>query len=75
MLPECHNDSADMIVLVDEGHRSQGGENHERMRQTLPKASYIAFTGTPLLYEERRPVAVLRLSMIGLTTFRWPFRQ
>lgn len=29
-LPECRNDSADMIVLVDEGHRSHGGETHER---------------------------------------------
>jgi len=29
-LPECHNPSADIIVLVDEGHRSQGGENHSR---------------------------------------------
>jgi type I restriction enzyme R subunit len=52
-LPECHNDSPDMIVLVDEGHRSQGGENHERMRQALPKASYIAFTGTPLLKDDK----------------------
>jgi type I restriction enzyme R subunit len=52
-LPECHNDSADMIVLVDEGHRSQGGENHERMRQVLPNASYVAFTGTPLLKEDK----------------------
>ncbi|HEY3814684.1 MAG TPA: HsdR family type I site-specific deoxyribonuclease [Caulobacteraceae bacterium] len=52
-LPECRNDSADMIVLVDEGHRSQGGENHERMRQALPKASYIAFTGTPLLKDDK----------------------
>ena len=46
-LPECHNANPDMIVLVDEGHRSQGGENHERMRQALPNASYVAFTGTP----------------------------
>lgn len=52
-LPECHNDSADMIVLVDEGHRSQGGENHERMRQALPNASYVAFTGTPLLKDDK----------------------
>lgn len=52
-LPECHNESADMIVLVDEGHRSQGGENHERMRQALPNASYVAFTGTPLLKEDK----------------------
>lgn len=52
-LPECRNDSADLIVLVDEGHRSQGGENHERMRQALPNAGYVAFTGTPLLKEEK----------------------
>nr|WP_299855269.1 HsdR family type I site-specific deoxyribonuclease [uncultured Roseobacter sp.] len=48
-LPECYNPSDKMIVLVDEGHRSQGGENHERMRKTLPNAAFIAFTGTPLL--------------------------
>jgi type I restriction enzyme R subunit len=48
-LPECHNDSEDMIVLVDEGHRSHGGETHQRMRRALPNASYVAFTGTPLL--------------------------
>ena len=52
-LPECRNDSANLIVLVDEGHRSHGGETHERMRRALPKASYIAFTGTPLLKEEK----------------------
>lgn len=52
-LPECRNDSADMIVLVDEGHRSQGGETHERMKRALPKAAYIAFTGTPLLKDEK----------------------
>src|SRR5690606_13540764 len=35
-LPECVNTSADIIVLIDEGHRSQGGENHVRMKQALP---------------------------------------
>jgi type I restriction enzyme R subunit len=48
-LPECRNDSPNLIVLIDEGHRSQGGENHERMKKALPNASYVAFTGTPLL--------------------------
>ena len=48
-VPECRNPSPNLIVLVDEGHRSQGGENHERMRKALPNAAYIAFTGTPLL--------------------------
>lgn len=52
-LPECRNDSPDMIVLVDEGHRSHGGEAHERMRKALSKAAYVAFTGTPLLKEEK----------------------
>lgn len=50
---ECRNDSPDMIVLVDEGHRSQGGENHERMRKALPNAAYVAFTGTPLLKDDK----------------------
>lgn len=52
-LPECRNDSANLIVLVDEGHRSQSGENHERMRKALPNASYVAFTGTPLLKDDK----------------------
>lgn len=52
-LPECRNDSPDLIVLIDEGHRSQGGENHERMRKALPNASYVAFTGTPLLKDDK----------------------
>lgn len=52
-LPECHNDSPDIIVLIDEGHRSQDGENHIRMRQALPNASFVAFTGTPLLKDDK----------------------
>ena len=52
-LPECKNTSDKIIVLVDEGHRSQGGENHERMRLALPNAAFIAFTGTPLLKEDK----------------------
>jgi len=52
-LPECHNPSENIIVLVDEGHRGQSGENHERMRKALPNASYVAFTGTPLLKNDK----------------------
>ncbi|MGY0627260.1 MAG: type I restriction endonuclease subunit R, partial [Paraglaciecola chathamensis] len=50
---ECYNDSPNIIVLVDEGHRSQNGENNIRMQQTLPKAAFIAFTGTPLLKDDK----------------------
>lgn len=52
-LAECHNESANLIVLIDEGHRSQGGENHERMRKALPNAAFVAFTGTPLLKDDK----------------------
>lgn len=52
-LAECRNASPDLIVLVDEGHRSHGGETHERMKQALSRAAYIAFTGTPLLKNEK----------------------
>lgn len=51
--PECINTSSDIIVLIDEGHRSQGGENHIRMKQALPKAAFVAFTGTPLLKDDK----------------------
>lgn len=43
--------SVDVFVLVDEGHRSQHGDLeslHARMREVLPMACAIAFTGTPI---------------------------
>ncbi|OUL98013.1 DEAD/DEAH box helicase [Variovorax sp. JS1663] len=52
-LPECRNDSPDLVVLVDEAHRSHGGEMHARMRKALPRAACVAFTGTPLLKDEK----------------------
>jgi len=52
-LPECVNTSPDIIVLIDEGHRSHGGESHQRMKQALPNAAFVAFTGTPLLKDDK----------------------
>ena len=49
----CYNDSPNIIVMVDEGHRSQNGENNIRMIQALPNAAFIAFTGTPLLKDDK----------------------
>ena len=39
----------DIIVFVDEAHRTQYKDLAENMRTGLPNAQYIAFTGTPLL--------------------------
>ncbi len=52
-LPECRNDSPNLLVLVDEAHRSQGGEPLARMQRALPKAAFIVFTGTPLHKDEK----------------------
>lgn len=50
------DDSADIFVLIDESHRSQYGDVeslHARMREALPNACVIGFTGTPLAKKER----------------------
>lgn len=39
----------DIIVIIDEAHRTQYKELAENMRTGLPNAQYMAFTGTPLL--------------------------
>lgn len=43
----------DIIVLVDEAHRTQYKDLAENMRTALPNANYVAFTGTPLLGAKR----------------------
>lgn len=43
----------DIIVMVDEAHRTQYKELAENMRIALPNANFIAFTGTPLLGAKR----------------------
>ncbi|MFZ5601691.1 MAG: type I restriction endonuclease subunit R, partial [Pseudomonadota bacterium] len=44
----------DIVVIVDEAHRTQYESLAENMRAGLPKANYLAFTGTPLLGRERK---------------------
>ena len=44
----------DIVVIVDEAHRTQYAGLAENMRAGLPNANYLAFTGTPLLGGERK---------------------
>lgn len=48
------SDRDDIIVIVDEAHRTQYKSLAENMRAGLPKAQYLAFTGTPLLGRDRK---------------------
>ncbi|MGK0577878.1 type I restriction endonuclease subunit R [Macrococcus capreoli] len=47
------SDRDDIVVIVDEAHRTQYKSLAENMRTALPNAQYIAFTGTPLLGAKR----------------------
>jgi type I restriction enzyme R subunit len=42
----------DIIVITDEAHRSQYDQLAANMRQALPNAAFIGFTGTPLIAGE-----------------------
>jgi type I restriction enzyme R subunit len=45
---------ADIIVMTDEAHRSQYDLFAMNMREGLPKAAFIGFTGTPLMAGEEK---------------------
>jgi type I restriction enzyme R subunit len=44
----------DIIVITDEAHRSQYDTLAMNMRTALPNASFLAFTGTPLIVAEEK---------------------
>ncbi|ARN70624.1 type I restriction endonuclease subunit R [Nonlabens tegetincola] len=46
-------ESQNIFVLVDESHRSQYGSAHANMKRIVPNASYIGFTGTPLMKSQK----------------------
>lgn len=60
------SDRRNIIVMTDEAHRSQYGDEHwdaqsqtmkkgfsQKMREALPNASFIGFTGTPISDRDR----------------------
>jgi type I restriction enzyme R subunit len=48
------SDRSDIIVITDEAHRSQYDIMALNMRNALPNAAFIGFTGTPLMIGEER---------------------
>lgn len=49
---EAYTKRDDIIVITDEAHRTQYGTLALNMRNALPNASYIGFTGTPLFKDD-----------------------
>ena len=48
---EIINKSDRILLLIDEAHRTQGGDMGDNLFKAFPKAVRIGFTGTPLLTE------------------------
>ena len=53
-LPSDFKAKGNVFVFVDECHRTQSGKLHDAMRAILPEASFIGFTGTPLLKADKK---------------------
>jgi type I restriction enzyme, R subunit len=49
---EPYSDRNDIIVITDEAHRTQYGRLSLNLRNALPNAGYIGFTGTPLFKDD-----------------------
>ncbi len=50
-------DDPNTFILVDESHRTQGGDLHKAMKKVFPEACYLGFTGTPLMRREKNSFA------------------
>jgi type I restriction enzyme R subunit len=53
-LPPGFSAKGDLYVYVDECHRTQSGKLHQAMKEILPQATFIGFTGTPLLKADKQ---------------------
>jgi type I restriction enzyme, R subunit len=60
----------DIVVIIDEAHRTQYKDLAENMRTGLPAAQYMAFTGTPLFGSRQ-----LTNDWFGGTVSEYNFKQ
>mgnify|MGYP006281433631 FL=1 len=53
-LPSDFSPKGKFYVFVDECHRTQSGKLHDAMEEIIPDATFIGFTGTPLLKKDKK---------------------
>ena len=53
-MPSDFSPKGDFYVFVDECHRTQSGKLFDAMTAILPEATFIGFTGTPLLKKDKK---------------------
>ncbi|MFD5319831.1 type I restriction endonuclease subunit R [Streptomyces sp. NPDC127098] len=52
-VPKDFHAKGNIFVFVDEAHRTQSGKMHDAMKELMPGAMFIGFTGTPLLKADK----------------------
>lgn len=52
--PKDFKPKGNLFVFIDECHRTQSGELHQAMKDIVPDALFIGFTGTPLLKIDKK---------------------
>jgi type I restriction enzyme R subunit len=53
-LPDNFKPKGNLHVFVDECHRTQSGKMHKAMKEIIPNAVFVGFTGTPLLKKDKK---------------------
>lgn len=64
------NKSKEILVLVDEAHRSHTNTLHANLRRALPNSARIGFTGTPIMLGARKPTSQIFGEYIDRYTIR-----
>jgi type I restriction enzyme R subunit len=52
--PADFKPKGNLFIFIDECHRTQSGDMHKAMKEILPDALFIGFTGTPLLKSDKK---------------------
>ena len=63
------SDRSDIIVIADEAHRTQYDILASNMRKALPNASFLGFTGTPLIAGEEERTREVFGSYVSVYSF------
>ena len=73
-MPVC-SDREDVVVITDEAHRSQYSTLALNMRAALPNASFLGFTGTPLIAGELERTREVFGKYVSTYNFRESFED
>ena len=64
------NSSPDILVMIDEAHRTQAGDLHANLLQAVPNAARIGFTGTPIIMGNKKQTSDIFGDYIDRYTIR-----